>query len=185
MCFSKPKTIEEIIAGASAGMNDDQKAQFSYELNMQIFDLLGRVDGVETWKIDANTFIKVAMAQYPTITGWDIPDSEFTITTMSWMQKILSKDWTNKVPYTPQVGDCDKFANRLYMHLCDFYGINSGLEIWGNTSAGRHGFNLTVFKDSPYLARLIEPQTDAIFIDQGPLGKYTPDTVIAKLAVIK
>ena len=186
MCFlTKQKTIEELIAEKSVGMTDGQRAEYAYTLHEHIFSLLTEVQGVEKWTIDATTFKQVVTAQYPTVTGWEIPDSTFTITTEAWMQKILSRDWSNLVPYVPQVADCDKFANRLYMHLCDSYALNGALEVWGNTSRGRHGFNLTVFKDSPYYARLIEPQTDLIFVDRGPLGTYVPDTIIAKLAVLK
>ena len=187
MCFivQRQKTIEEIIAENSADMTDDQKAQYAYELDKQIHGLLTGVLDVELFTMTFDAFREVAVAQYPTLTSLEVPDSVFTITTESWMKKILAKDWTNKVPYITDIGDCDKFADRLYMHLCDYYGINGALEVWGQTTVGYHGFNLTVLKEGDdYVARLIEPQTDAIFIEQGPLGIYKPDKVVAKLAII-
>lgn len=188
MCFTIPKqkTIEEIIADNSANMTDEQKAQYAYELNLRVHELLTKVLDVELFTLTWGAFREVVLAQYPTLTGLEVPDAVFTITTEPWMQKILALDWTNKVPYITDIGDCDKFANRLYMHLCDYYGLNGALEVWGDTSYGYHGFNLTVFKEgNNYVARLIEPQSDQIFIEQGPLGIYRPEKIVAKLAVIK
>jgi hypothetical protein len=82
------------------------------------------------------------------------------------------------------VKNCDKFATRLYSHLCDFYKINAIVPVWGDTTQGYHGFNLAIVKDADkFIARLIEPQTDAIFVDQGPLGKYIPRSVVEELGI--
>lgn len=185
MCFKnvtvKQKTIEEIIAGNSAGMTDLEKAQYAYELNLQVHRILTKVDGVEIYQITPDEFIRVALAQYPTLANFNAPDSYFTITNEAWMQEILRKDWSNLVPYIVEVGDCDKFANRLYIHLCDYYGITGALEVWGWVAASYHSFNLTVLKEGEgHIARLIEPQTDAIFIEDGPVGRYQPDRFITR-----
>jgi hypothetical protein len=188
MCFPiiKQKTIEEIIAANSAGMTDDQKAQYAYELDQQTHRLLTTVLDIETFTIDCNIFQNVARAQYPTFTDFQLPDGWFTITTQAGLKRILAVDWTNKVPYVSETMDCDKFADMLYLHLCQYYGINGVIEVWGQTDKGFHGFNLAVLKEADgYIARLVEPQTDSIFIDQGPLGTYQPQVYINKLAVLK
>ncbi len=189
MCFIptvKQKTIEEIIAENSTGMTDDQRAQYAYELDQQAHRVLTKVMGIEWFTIDFPKFKETIIAQYPKLSDMECPDWNFTITTQDWMQKILSKDWVNKVPYISDISDCDKFAERLYLHMCDYYGLNSVIDVWGQTDSGYHGFNITVFKDGEnYIARCIEPQADTIFIESGPLGKYVPDKIVSKLAVLK
>lgn len=90
------------------------------------------------------------------------------------------------MPYIAEISDCDDFATRLYSHLCDFYKINAIVPVWGDTTAGYHGFNLAVLKDGDkYICRLLEPQRDVIFIEDGPLGKYIPRVVSIELGVKK
>jgi len=190
MCFksTQGKTVEEIIAEKSAGMTDAQKAQYWFELSQNIFALLGKVDvpiieipaGLEQWK-------QVAQAQYPTLTRIELPDSKYFTTTRQGLQAILTKDYTNLIKYVAETFDCDKFANTLYTHLCQYYGINSVFPVWGQTSGGYHGFNCAVVlnDDGLYIARLIEPQGDQIFIEDGPLGKYSPEHTADFLAVIE
>jgi len=84
------------------------------------------------------------------------------------------------------VKNCDKYANELYSHLCKFYGINAVVPVWGDTTKAYHGFNLAVIMDGDtWIARLIEPQKDDIFIEFGPLGQYIPRRVSEELGVIK
>lgn len=187
MCFivSKQKTIEELIAGNSAGMTDAQKAQYWYELSQSIFALLGKVD-VGIIEITPAQWQDAAMAQYPTLTEIKIADSKFFTTDLISLQKILSLDWTNLVLYIAEIGDCDKFAARLFSHLCDFYKINAVVPVWGDTTQGYHAFNLAVvLSNGNLMARLIEPQTDAIFIEEGPLGKYIPRKTAEEFGIKK
>lgn len=44
ICGGTCETVEEIVAGNSAGMTDEQKAQYWYELSQSLFALLGRVE---------------------------------------------------------------------------------------------------------------------------------------------
>ena len=71
----------------------------------------------------------------------------------------------------------------------NFYRINSAVPVWGDTSGGYHAYNLVVAIEDEQtmkpVARLIEPQSDSIFIDQGPLGKYIPREVVREYALIK
>ena len=179
----KQKTVEEIVAEKSVGMSDSQKAQYWYELSQNVFGLLGKVE-VPIFQFDGNTWLQTAQAQYPTLTDVKFADSVFYSTSPDGLQEILTRDWTNLVPYVAEIGDCDKFATRLYSHLCDYYKLNAIVPVWGDTDQGYHGFNLAVVKDTDkFIARLIEPQADAIFVDQGPLGKYVPRSVVEELGI--
>jgi hypothetical protein len=190
MCLIIPKqiTVEEIIAGNSADMTDEQKAQYRYELDKQIFALLNKVD-VEIIQLpdlwgDNSPWGRIAQAQYPTLTDIKVPDGAYYSTTLNGLQQILSIDWTNYIPYVSETFDCDAFANTLYIHLRQYYGINSVFPAWGDTDAGYHGFNCAVIKDGDeWIARLVEPQTDLIFIEQGTLGHYVPRCTANFLAV--
>ncbi len=186
MCiFSKPKTVEEIVAANSVGMTDAQKKEYWYELTQNIFGLLGKVD-VPTFEIAPADWVGLVQFNYPTLTDIKLADSKFFTTNLQGLQEILSRDWTNLVPYVAEISDCDKYATRLYSHLCDFYKINAIVPVWGDTDQGYHGFNLAVIKDADgFIARLVEPQSDAIFTDSGPLGKYTPRSVAEELGVMK
>ncbi len=179
----KPKTVEEIVAANSALMTDAQKAQYWYELCQNIFAILGKIEA-PTFEISAQEWIAVAQVQYPTLTDIKFADSKFFTTNLSELQEILKRDWTNLVPYVAEISDCDKFATRFYSHLCDYYKINAVVPVWGDTTQGYHGFNLAVVRDNGNLiARLIEPQADQIFIDQGPLGKYVPRLTAIELGI--
>jgi hypothetical protein len=187
MCFFKPtgQTVEEIVAAHSAGMTDHERAQYWYELSQNIFALLGKID-ITLLTIPLQDWIDTAIAQYPTLADIKFADSTFYTVNLADLQKILNRDWSNLVPYVAETSDCDKFATRLYSHLCDYYKINSIVPVWGETTQGYHGFNLAVVQNEGiWVARLIEPQTDAIFVDQGPLGKYTPRSVAEELGIKK
>ena len=186
MClFKKNQTIEEIVAQNSAGMSDAQKAQYWWELTQTAFALLGKVE-VPLIQISPSQWIAVAQAQYPTLTDIKIPDSVLQTTTLDGLSSILKRDWTNIIPYVADIWDCDKFAGNLYTHLCLYYKITVAFPIWGDTDKGYHGFNLpVVYQNNVPLARLIEPQTDAIFIEQGPLGKYIPRITAQELGVVR
>lgn len=193
MCFpfiqskSKPdKTIEQIIIEKSAGMTDAQKAQYWYDLEKILISCLGKIDNLPILTISSAEWEAVALTQYPSLQDIKLPDVTFQTTTLEGMKKILTLDWTDLVPYVSQISDCDEYADRLHTHLFDYYHITGVLETWGNTDKGRHGFNLAVLQDGgKWAARLIEPQTDEIFLDNGPLGKYVPDSVVNKKAVLK
>jgi len=179
MCFSKVKqtvipgkTIEELIAERSVGMTDEQKAQFWYELSQSAFSLLGKVE-ITIYEIPANIWLKTAQAQYQFLTDVKLADDLFYVPDEIGMSDILKHDWTNLITYIPNKNDCDDFAARLYDHLVTYYGITGIIPVWGDSSAGYHAFNLAVLKNNdqsgaelPWIARLIEPQTDSIFIDQ-------------------
>jgi hypothetical protein len=179
----KQKTVEEIVAEKSAGMTDIQKSEYWWELSQNIFALLGKVE-VPIFELAPADWKKLAQYTYPTLTDIKIADSKFFTTSLTGLQEILTRDWTNLVKSAPEVGDCDKYATRLYSHLCDFYQINAIVPVWGDTTQGYHGFNLAVVKDTDkFIARLVEPQTDQVFIDTGPLGKYTPRVTAIELGI--
>jgi hypothetical protein len=184
MC-KKGQTFEEIIAGNSAGMSDDQKAEYWWEVEQQVFAILGKVD-VTILPLDVIMWCKVAQTQYPTLDSMDFADAAFYSLSLTDLQDILIKDYTNIIKYIAGRMDCDKYANELYSHLYKYYGINAVVPVWGQTTQGYHGFNLAVVQDGgKWIARLIEPQRDAIFVEQGPLGKYSPVKVEERLGVKK
>jgi len=181
--LNKAKTVEEIVAENSINMTDQEKSIYWWELTQSIFTLLGKVD-VPVFKLTPADWQKVARAQYPTLTDVKIADSKFFTTSLTGLQEILSRDWTNLMPYVAETDDCDKFATRLYSHLCDYYKLNAIVPVWGDTDQGYHGFNLAVVKNGTgFLACLIEPQTDAVFDIVGPLGRYTPKTTAIELGI--
>lgn len=159
------------MAEKSVGMTDAQKAQYWYELSQAIFALLGKVE-VTISSINGNDWRAVAMLKYPSLTEVRLADSTLYITSEADLARILSLDWTSLVPYLKDKSDCDDYSTRLFNHLCDYYGITGVVPVWGDTTQGYHAFNLAVFSD--LTAKLIEPQTDQIFVIDGPLGMYTP-----------
>ena len=193
MCFKtpaalQPATIEEIIAKKSIGMTSVQKAEYWYELDQAIFALLGKVIDVELIEVSVSDWINTAKKQYPTLTDIKIADSSFRTIRLSSLHEILTQDWTNLVPYDSIVYNCDKYASELYNHLSRYYNVNAIIPVWGNTTAGYHGFNLAVVFDDVLevlIARLVEPQSDVIFLDSGPFGKYMPEKTALELGVKK
>jgi predicted phosphodiesterase len=185
LALEKPKTVEEIIAENSAGMTDEQKAQYWYELSQNIFALLGKVDAA-TYEIGTSEWLSVAQGQYPTLTDVKLADWRYFTTDLEGITVILKRDWTNLVPYVAELSDCDDFAIHLHSHLILYYKITGIVPVWGDTDGGRHAFNLAVLKDgNAWIARLIEPQSDKIFVDSGPLGRYVPRETARMLAVKK
>jgi hypothetical protein len=185
VCFltNRQKTVEEIVAEKSAGMTDAQKAEYWWELTQSIFALLGKVD-VPVFELSPSLWITTAQTRYPSLTDVKFADSRFFTTSLQGLQEILRRDWTNLVPYIAETGDCDKYATRLYSHLCDYYSLNAIVPVWGDTDAGYHGFNLAVLKhDEGWTAKLIEPQSDAVFDFVGPLGRYTPRVTAIELGI--
>lgn len=182
------KTIEELVAEQSAGMSDKELAQYWYELSQTLFSLLGKVN-VPMYELPAQSWVDVARSHYPTLTDVKVADSTYRTTTLVGIAQLLARDWSNLVPYVNEIADCDDFAARLYIHLVDFYKINSAVPVWGDTSAGYHAYNLIVVVEDEQtmnpVARLIEPQSDTVFIDQGPLGKYTPKEVVKEYALVR
>lgn len=181
----QPKSVEELVAEKSIGMTDEQKAQYWYELSQSIFALLGKVE-VDVYEISADEWYEVARAEYQTLMNVKLADSKFYTTDLVGIMLILTRDWSNLVPFIPDVSDCDKFCTRLYNHLVDYYGLTAVVPVWGDTDPGYHGFNLGVFRaGTGWIARLIEPQSDAVFERIGPLGTYVPREVAQELGTLK
>jgi len=179
-------TLEEIIAANSKSMSDSQKSEYWYEISQTAFRLLGKID-IPLSTITPTAFANIIRASYPTIENVKFADSEFYVTTLDNIKLILKRDWTNLVPYIIDKSDCDKFANRLYSHLADYYGLNTVIPVWGDTSGGYHAFNLVVYTDAvgKLDAQLIEPQRDEIFRINGPLGHHIPRKIAEELGVMK
>ena len=185
MPIAKVKTVEELVSEKSVGMTDEQKAQYWYELSQSIFSLLGKVD-VPIYEIGTDVWYQIARAQYQTLVNVELADTKYYTTAEAALAEILKKDWSNLVPFVPEKGDCDKFGIRLYNHLVDYYGLTGIVPVWGMTDKGYHGFNLAVLRqDGAWVARLVEPQTDAIFVDVGPCGRYKPDKITEEMGVLK
>lgn len=187
MCWlsKKQKTVEELVAELSAGMTDEQKSAYWYELSQNIFALLGKVD-VPTFKTTAEHWVIVATRQYPSLVNIKLADSVFYTTSLDGLASILKRDWSNLVKYEAEISDCDDFAIRLHAHLTTYYRLTGIVPVWGPTGGGYHAFNLAVVKDgNNFIARLIEPQTDQIFMDTGPLGNYFPEKTAIELGILK
>lgn len=178
------ETVEQCIARWAEGMSDPQKAEYWYHVCQQAFAILGKID-IPLFEITSAQWKKAALTQYPTLTDIKIADSDYFTTNLEGIEEILVRDWTNLVPYVSQISDCDKFGTRLYIHLCDYYKINSIIPVWGETDRGYHGFNLAVVynENDNLIARIIEPQSDNIFIEDGPLGKYVPQETAIELGI--
>ena len=189
-CFWKKalgsQTFEEIIIEKSKDMDLAAKSSYAYEIEKIIVKHLLKIEvplmdigGWADWK-------QIATAQYPSLIDIRIPDSVYKTTTLAGLQDILTLDWTNKIPYLADLFDCDAFANMLYVHLRKNYGINSVFPVWGGTTQGYHGFNCAVIKENDtFISRLIEPQTDTIFLTDGPLGEYSPEKTAEFLGIMK
>ncbi len=183
MCLSqifKPKiitttTIEEIIRVNSAGMNDREKSEYASRIDKIVFEELLKIN-IHLMPVDAGAWLTVARSQYPTLTLIEVPDITLSTVTQDELQVVLSRDWTNLIAYIAEMFDCDDFSALLTARLAKYYSITAVREVWGQTSGGYHAFCLGVLYDgNKLIARLIEPQTDAIFIKTGPLGDYFPE----------
>lgn len=174
--------IRWMIAELGKGKTDQEQCSLWYELERMAFNELGEVY-IDTWEINTTILKGTMIGQYPGLVDIKIPDGKYLITDQPGMQRILSRDWTNLVPYVLDESDCDKYGGRLYEHCCRYYKLNTVFPVWGYTSRGYHGFNCVALKDGDlYTARLIEPQTDQIFLSEGLLGTYKPDQLVLKLA---
>jgi len=178
MCIvlGKSQTIEEIIALNSSNMSDEQKCQYWWEISQTAFSLLGKVS-IKRYPVASASWVNVAKHQFPSLENIKVPDGTYYTTSLLSLKEILSKDWTNLVKYVAEIQDCDDFAMQLTSHLVTFYQITSVLPVWGDTDRGYHAFNLAVLYDESlkqYFARLVEPQTDIVFTENGPLGRYIP-----------
>jgi hypothetical protein len=164
-------------------MSDAQKSEYWWELSQNIFALLGKVE-VPIYTIAFADWLTIVQSAYPTLTDVKMADYDLTTTSLEGMQEILSRDWTNLVPYQMPAFKCDNFATLLYSHLVLYYGIKGAIPVWGDTDRGYHGFNLAVVKDAAkFVGCLIEPQGDQIFKDVGPLGRYTPRVTAIELGI--
>ena len=177
--------IRAMIAALGKGKTDAEQCQLWYELDLMAFNELGEVM-VSTYALTPEQVRTNVLAQYPGLADLKCPDGEYWCTDLAGLQKILTRDWTNIVPYVLDKSDCDKFANRLFEHCCRYYAINTVFPVWGQTTQGYHAFNCAVVWDiSGYQAYLIEPQADTIFKTDGPLGHYQPDTASQQLGNMK
>lgn len=175
-CTPTMESLRSCVASLGQGKSDAEQCGLWYDIEKMAFKELGEVY-VNTTGVTFEEIRNTICVQYPAIQDLKQSDTSYMVTDPSGMLKILSRDWTNMVPYISDSSDCDKYANRLYEHCCRYYGINTVFPVWGNTTGGYHAFNCAVLKDGDGLiARLIEPQGDVIFINQGPLGEYTPST---------
>lgn len=186
LVIAQNESVEEKIARLSIGMTDEQKAQYWYELDQQSFALLGKVD-VPIYTIPFNQFAATIKAKYPEITGIEMADSDYQVTTRDGLLEILKRDWTNKIPYVLNVFDCDKYGALLYIHLVQYYGIDTVIPVWGWVAqkSAYHGFDLAVFVKeldaSGNLvldAQLIEPENDQMFDQWAGTWDYLPEKAV-------
>jgi hypothetical protein len=178
------ETLREVMQRMSKGMTDADQCKLWYEIEKTAFNELGEVR-VDTFEISPVELEATLREQYPDIQDLKFPDGTYWTTNVVGMQRILSRDWTNMVPYVVDKSDCDKYGIRLYEHCCRYYEITTVFPIWGMTTQGYHGFNALVLKGADgWIARLIEPQSDVIFITDGPLGGYHPDTASESLGLL-
>jgi hypothetical protein len=179
MCFKKKQavkqTIGEIIARDSAGMSDKEKSEYASEIDQTVFDELLKVPFTLV-EITPEQWNAAARAQYPAMKIIELPDAVLYTITEGELKSVLSRDWTNLCKYVTDLFDCDKFADLLVAHLEKYYKVTAVREVWGNTTQGYHAFCLAVLKQGDgFIARLVEPQTDDIFVTAGPLGIYSPE----------
>ncbi len=176
------ESLREIVKRMGQGKSDAEQCRLWYDIELIAFNELGEVY-IDTWEVLPEIIQRTVTEQYLTLTDLKLPDGKYFITDMAGMQKILTRDWTNIVPYVADKSDCDKYGNRLYEHCCRYYNLNTVFPIWGMTTQGYHGFNVVVLRKDVgvYIARIIEPQMDSLFEFDGPLGHYTPDTAALKL----
>ena len=169
------QTIEEIIAAKSAGMSDKEKSAYASEIDQLVFNGLLKVD-VHPAAITPEQWNEAVRAQYPAMAFIELPDLTLYTVDVKELKAVLTRDWTNLCKYMADMFDCDKFADLLVARLEKYYGITAVREVWGNTTGGYHAFCLGALLDGGKLiARCIEPQTDDIFVTEGPLGTYAPD----------
>lgn len=161
------------------------KARLWYLLSKLSFEKLANID-IYREVISASTFLYTLRKVYPSLDDIKIPDRVFQITTIEDMQRILTLDWTNLVPYLAEFDDCDDSCIRLYQHLVDWYQIHSAFPVWGEATVS-HGFNAGVFRaGNELVARIIEPQTDEIFEHTNAAGvNYIPKETARYLITIK
>ncbi len=197
MCFSilfgkpQPETpptfenLRDMVRRMGAGLSDVEQCRLWYDIEQMAFNELGEI-WVETWEVRPEIIQRTITEQYPNLTDLKLPDSQYWVTDLVGGRKILSRDWTNFVPYIINRSDCDKFAIRLYEHLCRYYKITTWFPVWGEAPGGYHAFNCAVFREtSGYIARLVEPQSDEIFLDRTAAGLYVPDTAVETLGILK
>jgi hypothetical protein len=180
MClsFKRDETIEEHIARLAVGMTDSQLSQLWYEIDQQAFHILGEIP-VETFQITASEFNQAIVEKYPQIQGLRVSDSIYRTTSLKGLESILLRDWTKRQLFVHEEHDCDDFASDLTYHLRHYYKIQSVIEVWGYGGSSYHAFNLAVLKENQQLiVRLIEPQANFAFVENGPLGVYRPELAV-------
>jgi len=172
------ENLRAMIARLGRGLTDEQQCALWYRIETLAFEELGEV-AINTWPAAAAEITLCLETSYPQI-SFKLPDSEYSLTNLAGLTRILKRDWTNLVPYVIHKSDCDKYGNRLYEHCCRYYGVNTLFPVWGLTDSGAsHGWNLAVIHTAggPE-AILVEPQTDAIG------AAYFPQEVVIALGEI-
>jgi hypothetical protein len=178
-------SIRTMISLLGKDKTDSEQCALWYEIEKMAFNELGEVM-IQTWIATPEMVRSTILKKYPTLTDLKCPDGAYTVTDLPGMQKILTRDWTNLVPYLLDESDCDKFANRLYEHCCRYYNLNTVFDVWGDSPMGYHAFNVAVLQDGDgCIARLVEPQSDNIFEYESPSGLYIPKECANKLGTLK
>jgi hypothetical protein len=93
-----------------------------------------------------------------------LSDQNYKMVDVDQLQKFLRKDLTSLRKYKKTVHDCDDFS---FILMGDVTKWDSDLAFgiaWGyNPSGTYHAFNIAI--DITQQVRIIEPQTDEIFVD--------------------
>jgi hypothetical protein len=174
----RQKSIAEIIDEDIRGKNEEWVDQYYFDLEKTVNDKLANIPH-ELVEIPMDDWIKVMQAQYPTLT--DIhPRDHFVVTTqLSSFERIIKRDWTSRLQFKDERWDCDKFARKLCDHLAFIWGLTTAYEIRGEAGGKPHAFEGGVLiYEKQRVARLVEAEDAAVFIDHGPLGLYVPRSAI-------
>ena len=103
-------------------------------------------------------------------------DNRYRVTTIANVKAIVAETYVRWMEYLAEWRDCDDFAAEFQAHLAN-YTLNSCFEVWGQSPAAPHAFNLVVCTDG---LLMVEPQLAFVQWADVPPGipGYVPERFI-------
>lgn len=169
-----PERLKTILAAGYAGVEDVSKVWDDYAAVLIEVFAVKLLDPVIVQ--DAGNYKADILNAFPGIRfNSDLKDNIYYRPSSADAVRIIRNDFGNLTPYVPEQVDCDKFAERLRVHFYTVYGLNIGIEVWGDAPFGRHAWFLAKCSDGIVMC---EPQNDYVAILPETIDGYIAREIV-------